>query len=43
LELRQLAGPAPVWHRWMWDGHFSRSEEAQIPTEYFLKIVFGTK
>lgn len=38
MQLRQLPGPAPIWHRWMWDGHSSRSEEAYIPTEYFSKL-----
>lgn len=40
---RAVPGPAPLWHRWVWDGHSSRSEEACVPTEYFLRIVFWYK
>lgn len=43
MPLRQLAGPAPVWHGWTWAGHFSASGEAQIPTEYFSQHCFWYK
>lgn len=36
-------GPLLYGTSGLWDGHSSRSEEAYIPTEYFLKNCFWYK